>query len=58
MNEDMLYMYIVIFTCEDEPCLVFSCHAEDANHAIEQCENAYPGAYIESVVRTSNLEKM
>ena len=54
----MLYMYFVIFTCEDEPCLVFSCHAEDANHAIEQCENAYPGAYIESVVRTSNLEKM
>jgi hypothetical protein len=54
----MLHLYIVIFTWKDEPGMVFSCHAKDAVHAAEQCENAYPGVYVESVVRTSNLEDM
>jgi predicted DNA-binding protein (MmcQ/YjbR family) len=54
----MLRMYVVICTVEDDPCLAFTCYAEDATHAIEQCENAYPGAYIEVVVRTIYQEEM
>jgi hypothetical protein len=54
----MLRMYVVICTVEDDPCLAFTCYAEDATHAIEQCENAYPNAYIEVVVRTIYQEEM
>ena len=53
-----MHKFILIYTYYDEPCLAFVCWADDASHAIEQCENAYPGAWIESVLCTSEKENM
>lgn len=33
---------------------MFSCMADDAAHAREQAENAYPGALIQRVIQTDN----
>ena len=49
-DESDLYPYIVLYrdpgmTALDAP-LVFKCEADDALHAIEQCENGNPGAIV------------
>ncbi len=33
---------------------VFVCMAEDANHAQEQCENAYPSAFVAECYEPEN----
>jgi hypothetical protein len=44
--------YIVVYQIDSEgPTVqVFLCHADDAEHAIEQCKNAYSGCRISSVL--------
>lgn len=50
---ETLKPYRVIYTDEvdaqqvgNNPELIFDCMAEDAQHAIEQVENAYPGCDV------------
>lgn len=50
----MLYHYVVVCEIEDNPCQVFLCWADDVSHAIEQCDLAYPGCIVTSVVRSSS----
>lgn len=38
--------------------LHFTCEAEDIHHAIEQCENAYPGEYIITAFEGANESKV
>lgn len=38
------------------PPLGFRCQADDADHAEEQCENAYPGCDVLWVVEGDSLE--
>lgn len=39
------------------PPLHFHCDAEDADHAEEQCENAYPECEVVWVVETDDLQE-
>lgn len=52
--------YIVIYREEGSPPLDapmgFRCEADDADHAEEQCVNAYPGCDVVWVVQTSSLD--
>lgn len=50
----MMYQYVVICELEDNLCQVFLCWADDAYDAIDQCDLAYPGCVITSVVRSAN----
>ena len=50
MNKYFVY-YFVPYEVDDEGTQVFSCMADDAEHAIEQCRNAYPECVILEVER-------
>jgi hypothetical protein len=39
-----------------DPPFIFKCHAEDSDHAEEQCLNAYPEVNIVWVSQTNNVE--
>lgn len=48
-----LHQYIVTFKeyDGDKITIVFKCAAEDAEHACEQCKNAFPWAKLLNVTR-------
>lgn len=45
MKIDGLDEYVVSYW-EDGENLVFTCHADDEEHAREQCQDAYPNVFI------------
>lgn len=51
-----LYLYHVTYKDEadDKFTAVFECWAEDAEHAYEQCEDAYPWAILRNATRMEN----
>jgi hypothetical protein len=52
MCDDMvaLYPYVVNYTWKDEKGQ-FPCEAEDEDHALEQCSDAYPECEIEKILK-------
>jgi len=48
--------YIVLYV-ENYQVLAFDCQADDADHAEEQCLNAYPDCSIVWVVQTGNVQE-
>jgi hypothetical protein len=46
--------YVVSLYDSDNDSFVFTCFADDEDHAKEQAENAYPSAYIAEVYRVDD----
>ena len=51
LSENHLHAFKVLFTEDNITGLRFHCYADDANHAKEQCINAYPSAHITSIIK-------
>jgi hypothetical protein len=46
--------YIVLYV-EDYEALAFDCQADDADHAEEQCLNAWPNCSVVHIVQTDDV---